>query len=109
MTPIWLVLVIYVLAVARLTRFVNFDVAFDPFRIAVARRFGPESTWVYFLGCPWCVGLWIAIAAAGIPVRLMGMDWWAIFPVGLAASYLVGLLAPLSSDEDMDIETVEAD
>lgn len=101
--------VVFVLAVMRLTRLVNHDTILDPLRIAAARVFGPESALVYFLGCPWCVGMWISMATAIWPVLMVGLPWWWFVPVGLATSHLVGLAAPLSSDEDMEIETVEAD
>ena len=101
--------VIYVLAVARLTRLVNADIILDPLRVAVARRYGTDSTLSYFLGCPWCVGLWLSLLLAIPVVAFLGWSWWTLIPVGLACSHLVGLLAPLASDEDIDIETVEVD
>lgn len=94
---------VYVLAVMRLTRLVNYDTVLDPIRIRLARRFGPGSTLVYFVGCPWCVSFWIALATAIFPVWNVGMQWWWIFPVALATSMLVGLFAPLSAEE-FDIE-----
>ncbi len=106
-TELILTLAIYVLATARLTRLVNADVILDPLRVAVARRFGSSSTLAYFLGCPWCVGLWLALLLAIPTVAILGWAWWTLIPLGLAASHLVGLLAPLASDEDIDIETVE--
>lgn len=101
--------VVYVLAVARLTRLVNHDTILDPVRITVARVFGPDSAVVYFLGCPWCVGMWLSLATAILPVLLVGLPWWWFILVGLATSHVIGLAAPLAADEDMDIETVEED
>ncbi|EHI13158.1 hypothetical protein KEK_08252 [Mycolicibacterium thermoresistibile ATCC 19527] len=127
-----LVLVIYVLAVARLVRLVNFDTVLDPVRVLIARRAaladraaaeagdagreasaelyrrraGRWNTLAYFVACPWCVGFWLALATAPIPVGIMGWPWWAVFGVALAASHVVGLMAPLSADEE--IEIVEA-
>lgn len=102
-----LTLVIYVLTVARLTRLVNADMILDPLRVRIARKRGADSTLSYFLSCPWCVGLWISMLLAIPAVGFLGWPWWTLLPVGLACSHLVGLLAPLASDEDIDIETVE--
>jgi hypothetical protein len=125
-----LVLTIYTLAVARLTRLINADTILDKPRVwlagrsqtavlvaqeaethgqterervsrAAARRW---ATAVYFVQCPWCVGMWVALAAAYLPVRLIGWPWWSVIPVALAASHLVGLSARFADTEDMSIE-----
>ncbi|MHC9292044.1 DUF1360 domain-containing protein [Mycobacterium sp. LTG2003] len=124
-----LILVVYVLAVARLTRLINYDTVLDPLRLWIARRAEtartaaeeaelnsqPTQSAIYlramarwnslaeFLECPWCVGWWVALAGAVPVVYVLGWSWWALVPVALAASYLVGLAAPLSADE-MEIE-----
>jgi hypothetical protein len=70
------------------------------------RRSTDSRAWaaaLYFLGCPWCVSIWIAIPAALFPVLTLGMPTWWIVPIGLAASMLTGLFAPLGADE-IDIE-----
>lgn len=102
-----LVLVVYVLAVARVTRLINFDSVLDPVRVAVARVFGPGSKIVYFLGCPWCVGWWAALVGAAGPVMVIGWPWWATLPIALAASHLVGVAAALSAGDEIEFETVE--
>lgn len=102
-------LAIYVLAVMRVVAFINHDRLLDPLRIAVARIFGPDSKIVYFLGCPWCVSIWVAAPTAWIPVLIVGLPWWWFVLIGLATSHLVGIAAPLSSDEEMSIQTVEVD
>lgn len=125
-----LILVVYVLAVMRLVRLVNYDTVLDPLRVWIARRaqaaksaadeandagqpimaqahsrrMARWNTLSYFLGCPWCVGFWLALATAIVPVMTMGWPWWAVFGVGFACSYLVGLVAPLSAD---DLEIVD--
>jgi hypothetical protein len=104
-----LVLSIYVLATMRLTRLVNADTILDPVRIKMAQMFGPQSGTLEFFGCPWCVGFWISLAGAAVPVAVLGWSWWWMLPLGLACSQIVGMLAPLSSDEDLEIETVNTD
>lgn len=102
-----IVLGLYVLTVARLTRLVNADMILDPLRVSIAARRGADSTLSYFLACPWCVGLWFAMLLAIPTVSYLGWPWWSLLPLGLSCSHIVGLLAPLASDEDIDIETVE--
>lgn len=126
-----LVLAVYVLAVARLTRLVNFDVVADPARVWVARRAagtrsalieaesaghatmaaylsrreGRWNTAAYLLGCPWCIGFWVGAASSWIPVTVIGWPWWASVAVALACSHLVGIGAPLADGgEDITIE-----
>jgi hypothetical protein len=124
-----LVLVLYTLAVARVTRLVNADTILDPFRIWLAGRVRANKTaaimtreralpgaesyddaaarWTValeFTQCPWCVGMWAALAAAYLPVWLIGWPWWALLPVGLAASHLVGVSARFADTEDISIE-----
>lgn len=100
-------LTVYVLAVMRLTRLVNADTILDPARIRLARRFGPESALLEFLGCPWCVGFWLSLAAAPVAVGVLGWPWWLSVPVALACSQIIGMVSPLFSDEDLTIEAVD--
>lgn len=103
-----LVLVLYVLSVMRVVRLINFDTVLDSPRGALVSAFGgPESTFAYFITCPWCVGFWVALASAYAPVAIIGWSWWVLIPVALATSYLVGALAPLTADDEMDFEEVE--
>lgn len=130
-----LLLVLYVLAVARLTRLINADTILDRPRLWIASKarsallavreaqslgqtkraevLSPSmrrwQTAMYFVQCPWCVGLWLSLAGAVVPVRLVGWPWWAVFPVALAASHLVGVFAFAADTEDMDIEDDNAD
>lgn len=128
-----LVLGVYVLAAARVTRLVNADRITDPVRVwaagraSSARRAVEEALaagerasagehrrvferWmrVYeFLSCPWCVGFWVALAGAVPVVVVLGWSWWAVVPVALAASQVIGLGAAL--DDAEEIEVVEQD
>ena len=101
-----LVLSLFVLTVARLTRLVNADFILDPIRVRIADRRGPHSTLLYFLGCVWCVGLWLSLLLAIPTVAYLGWPWWSLLPLGLSASHIVGLLARLDDTEDIGIETV---
>lgn len=102
-------LVIYALAVMRVVRLINFDTILDGMRVTVVKVFGPESKLVYFITCPWCVGFWVSLASAYLPVAIIGLPWWWLFLIALATSYLVGALAGLTADEEMEIEEIEVD
>lgn len=67
------------------------------------RRMGRWNLLLEFAGCPWCVGWWVALAGAVGVVAVVGWPWWAVPAVALAASHLIGVAAPLSGDEDIEI------
>jgi len=99
---------VYALAVMRVVRFANYDRLFDPVRIMVGHIWGPDSKAVYFLGCPWCLSIWVAAATVWIPMWFADNKVAQYFGIVLAVSYLVGLVAPLSADDDdIEIEDVE--
>lgn len=102
-----LVLILYALAVLRVTRLVNLDEITDPIRIAAAHAFGPESKIVYFLQCPWCVSMWLGLGTAWIVPVLTPLPLWLWPFLGLAVSYLAGILAGLDGD-DVEIEVDDA-
>ncbi|OMB79276.1 DUF1360 domain-containing protein [Mycolicibacterium conceptionense] len=129
-----LVLAVYVLAVMRLVRLINYDTILDPLRLWIARRANAAraaaaeadaadmptqfavfdrrmARWnllAHFLKCPWCVGFWGSLVTAVVPVLVIGWPWWSVFGVALACSYLVGLAAPLTED-DLEIVDDSAD
>ena len=124
-----LVLAIYVLACARVTRLINLDELTDPLRLWIAARaetalavveeselagqhtraeiYGRKKhRWLVayrFAGCPWCVGFWVSLAAAAVPVAVIGWPGWTVLPVAFASSHLIGVAAPLTADEDIEI------
>lgn len=111
-----LVLALYVLAVMRLVRLINADTILDGLRIAVARRkvdlersLAERNRWEtveYFIGCPWCVGMWLSFGSAWVlPVLIFGWPlwWWPL--IALATSHLVGVCARFTDTDDIAIET----
>lgn len=99
-----LVIILFVLAVSRLTRLVNKDYITDPLRLYVMRRFGgPNSVPAYFLSCPWCVSMWVALMVAPLVILATSLSFW-LFPVlALAASQITGWLDKFDP-EDIEIE-----
>jgi hypothetical protein len=97
--PVWGVLVVYALAVARLTGFLAVDEVTRPARDALLRRLDenrPEHVLIAYLAeCQWCVSLWVAIVIA--PVSwLWGTQPWLVIPaLALAYSQLAGMTSKL--------------
>lgn len=111
-----LVLIVYALAAMRITRLINSDTILDRFRIAIAGRVrDPERSateqrrWAAlteFLACPWCVGMWVALAGAVPVVLVLGWSWWALLPAALACSQIIGMSAPLYADDEIEYQSV---
>lgn len=114
-----LILTLYVLVAARLTRLVNYDSVLDWLRLRIARRISMGQTtlppprtlplwlkWQEFLSCPWCVGFWISVALAPLAIWQLGWEWWTWAVLPWAASHLVGIGDRWVSDS---LEIVEAE
>ena len=128
-----LIMVVYTLAVMRITRLINADKIADGLRLYPATKARQATLMAYeaeahdqdqshdhnlkraarwsgvleFMQCPWCVGWWVALAGAIIPVLAIGWPWWAMFGVALAASHLVGVLARFADTEEISIEDAD--
>lgn len=99
--PLWAVwavaVVVLVLGSARFTRVVYYD-EFPPslwLREAWDKITG-ESKWNLLLHCPWCLGFWAAVAAAGwfgvgLVVDWIMVAWWIAFGL-LSLGYLVPMV-----------------
>lgn len=85
--------VLAVVAVVRLTRFVNLDVLAEPLRALVERKAGADSHLAYLLSCPWCASVWIS--AAVMPAAYLStaghFTAFELIASILAASYAAGL------------------
>lgn len=129
-----LVLVVYALALARMTRLVNSDKITDFLRLypagkaREARLVADEAAahgqterarvfhakmarWnlvVYYVQCPWCVGLWLTLASAWVPLFYPTNVVAVYLGVALAASHLIGVMSGFAETEDIDIEDDDA-
>ena len=95
-----ILLVLGILATARLTRFIVEDRLAVSWRRAVIRKWGEDSLGSYLIHCPWCMSLWIGIPVIGTSVLLPhffpSLTYWFVAALGiLAASYITGLLSKL--------------
>jgi hypothetical protein len=102
-----MIIVLTILAVARVTRFITTDALFDgPRRWVISRLMptGGESAWrnkiAYLIVCDWCSSVYVGVGAAGAY-----WTWGETMPymmtcLALAASYATGLLASLTNGGD---------
>ncbi|AXN53278.1 hypothetical protein PBI_THONKO_6 [Mycobacterium phage Thonko] len=124
-----LVCVVYALAVMRIVRLINGDTILDPIRLRIieraqrhrdlaeeARRHGQldregyehdrMSRWnkvVYFVGCPWCVSMWVALFTAWVPMWHAHNRIAIYIGVVLAVSHLVGVFARFADTEEIEV------
>ncbi|AYD82005.1 membrane protein [Mycobacterium phage Saguaro] len=128
-----LVLIVYVLAVMRLVRLVNGDAILDRLRLIPARRaktahdiaaeaeqlgqverarvyrevMGRWNKVLYFIECPWCVGMWAAFATAWVPLFFHDNVVARYVAIALATSHLIGVCARFADTEEIEIEDVD--
>lgn len=86
-----LILIILAAFIAtRVTRLVTADRVFQPLRDRVITRFGMGHSFTYWIHCPWCVGVWVSLAASVVVVFTAPDGWpvsaWWLVP-GLTAAY----------------------
>lgn len=101
--PSAIVLVLYVLAVARITTLITHDEITAPTRRALIRRFDPDRRLhrlvVYLLGspdddaigCPWCVSVWVGLLSSPVIWFWPGSPLIMVL-IGLAASQITGMI-----------------
>lgn len=96
--PVWLQLLIYTLAVARLTGLVVADSITEPIRDWIVVRLDDRPATMgeavaTLITCPWCAGMWISLVAAPL------VWFWGDTPVmlvtalALAFSQVTGMTA----------------
>lgn len=95
--PVW-ALVVYALAVARITGLIAADEITRPAREWVLDHLddtAPARTVAYLITCPWCVSIWVGAVAAPI-AWYWGWHPAVILPaLVLAASQVTGMASDL--------------
>lgn len=81
-------LVLYALAVYRLTRLVVADELTAPIRERIMER---STRWATFITCPWCVSIWLAAGWVLLATLVPPVAWFA--GALLAFSAVAGQLA----------------
>ena len=95
MTMTWLVAVLAILTVARLTRLVTADYVTAPIRDRLVARWGEDAKRSYLVTCDYCASIYVAV-----PVSIVAVLWGdnrviLIGLLALAASFVAGLTAQL--------------
>lgn len=89
------VLIILVLATARLTQVVVDDKIFAPIRGWFMKRFGEEGWPTYLVHCVACTSFWVGMLWSAYGCLAFNLSWWLFLPLGFALSYLTILLNDL--------------
>lgn len=98
--PVWLQLLIYALAVARVTGLIVADSITEPARDALLGWLDdrPKTLGAFVAGvieCPWCAGMWVSLVAAPL-VWFWGDSPVMLIPaLALAFSQVTGATANL--------------
>jgi hypothetical protein len=98
--PVWLQLVVYALAVARVTGLIVADTITEPARDALIGWLDdrPKTLGAFvaaLIQCPWCAGMWVSLIAAPL-VWIWGDHPVMLIPaLGLAFSQVTGATANL--------------
>lgn len=96
--PSPLLLAVYVLATARITRLISEDRIFDKPRNAILARLPDNSSLAYGLVCTWCVSIWVAFPVATAAYWLGEHPVLFVPALALAFSHLTGLLGLIEGD-----------
>lgn len=83
--PVWLQLLVYALAVARVTGLITTDSITEPIRDWITVRLDDRPATLgeavsTLITCPWCAGMWVSLIAAPL------VWFWGDWPVMLVAA-----------------------
>jgi hypothetical protein len=105
--PLWVSLVVYALAVARVTGLITADQVTADVRAWAVKRLMPEAQalevgWrrevVYLLTCAWCVSIYVGAAAALVWYTVGNQPVLIVCAVALAFSQVAGMLSGVGRD-----------
>lgn len=104
--PLWLLIVLTVLATARLTHLITTDTVMDRPRAWLQSHAGDSIA--YLVGCPWCLSMWLGAGVAGA-VYCWPAAWFVVVPLlALTASYLTGIAEQVSALVNARTDLTEA-
>lgn len=98
--PVWLQLLVYALAVARVTGLIVADSITEPIRDGIVKRLDDRphtlGAWITdLIECPWCIGMWVSLVVAPL-VWFWGDSPVMLIPaLALAFSQVTGMTANL--------------
>lgn len=96
--PVWLQLLVYALAVARITGLIVADTLTERVRDGIIDRLDdrPDTAGWYLatlITCPWCAGMWVALAASPLIWFFHASPVMLIPAMALAFSQAIGMTA----------------
>lgn len=96
--PLWLQLLIYALAVTRVTGLIVADSLTEGIRDAIIVRLDdrPNTAGSYLatlITCPWCAGMWVSLVAAPLVWFFHANPVMLIVAIALAFSQFIGMSA----------------
>jgi len=86
-------IVIAALVTARVTRLITTDRLTQAPRTWILSRLDSDGLAAYLVVCDWCASFYVGIAVAGAGAWADLWSWPWIVPLGLAFSYVAGMLA----------------
>lgn len=103
------VVLVWLLALARLTRLLVTDRITDFLRAAAWKvSKGNEDGMIWYLStCPWCVSLWLGLASAPLMLHTIGLSMWWFLVFALVGSWFTGVSAENFEGRGDDIEIEE--
>lgn len=98
--PVWLQLLLYALAVARVTGLIVADSITEPVRDRLIgwlddRPATLGSAVATLITCPWCAGMWVSMVAAPLVWFWAGSPVMLIPAIALAFSQITGMISEL--------------
>lgn len=104
--PLALTLIVYALAVARVTTFIVLDELIDEPRARLKRAIvgdrDPVPAWrvkaLTLVGCPWCVSIYVGAVAAVVWYTVGNNPFVLVPAVALAFSQVTGMIAGVGRD-----------
>lgn len=98
--PVWLQLLLYALAVTRVTGLIVADAITEPVRDWVIERLDDRpatlgSALATLITCPWCAGMWVSLVAAPLVWFWGDQPVMLVAAIALAFSQVAGMVSNL--------------
>lgn len=89
----WLLVLLTIGAVARLTRLVTADRISEPIRTRLTNRWGDEAQRSYLITCDYCASMYVAPIVAWVAIYWPDNRVVILVLLALTASYVTGFIA----------------
>jgi hypothetical protein len=89
--PLWLIFVVNIGAVHRLSRIIARDTITEPVRARVTAKW--HGMLVNLMLCMWCLTFWFAIIAVALTAWHTTRNWWLVIASILTAADIAGFMS----------------